>query len=423
MESDQQDAVPLPPPSRFPHLREIALAWNLVSAIAYALLVYVDTHDLDYYLSRAAIRVDDILHFSQTNPVTTEALRRNSQNVGTLFAGMELAILTSMFAAIVVVLLFLRLSPSARYRAIMGNLCSGFLALFALPVVYLCTLFWHASPRSAFWPDASTTAQSQYMRHLFWLLFAADVLSVAILFLVSRVLPLSTWTIGILLVFHLAFWLTAMSPPLSLASGVVSLSFVAFPFSGAVWLGYLKRTQETPAKGKASRVGKWTIASVVVSGAMVLVIWCPPRAYGLARPRNIGSLSIGMSRGPCYGWCPVYSRTLRGDGLVEYRGTRFVRVRGKQTARISTEQLMQVLRDLDRMDFFAVEDRAFLWCFDSASTSISVSVDGRQKRVTTDDCAVGAKGRPKARFLQIADEIDTIVGSKQWVQCSGLCVR
>ncbi len=128
-------------------------------------------------------------------------------------------------------------------------------------------------------------------------------------------------------------------------------------------------------------------------------------------------------RGPCYGSCPSYSLTLHGDGLIEYRGTRFVRVKETQTARISAEQLMQVLRDLDRMDFFAVEDRAFQWCFDSASTSISVSVDGRQKRVTTDDCAVGAKGGPKATFLQIADEIDTIVGSKQWVQCNGWSCR
>ncbi len=85
------------------------------------------------------------------------------------------------------------------------------------------------------------------------------------------------------------------------------------------------------------------------------------------------------------------------------------------------EQLMQVLRDLDRMHFFTVEDRAFEWCFDTSSTSISVSVDGRQKHVTTDECNFPSKAAPKARFLQIADEIDTIVGSRQWVQCKGFC--
>jgi hypothetical protein len=414
MEQNHQEGCdPLRPRSRVPHLAEVAFGLNLISAIAYATLVYVDTHDLDYYLLRAAIRVDDILHFSQTNAVTTEALRRQSQNVSTLFAGGELAILISMFAVMLLVLLFLRLIPKPWYRVIMGNRCSGFLALFALPVSCLCTLFWQAAP--------NTAVESQY-RRLFWFFLAADVICVAVLFLVSRARPLSTWTIGILLVFHYALWLTAMSPPPFLVSGVLSLSLVAFPFSGAIWLRYLKATQESAtARGKMRQVGKWTIASLIVSGAMVLVIWYPQRAYSLAYPGNIVSVSIELSRGPCFGGCPSYSLTLHGDGLVEYRGTRFVRVKEKQTARVSTEQVMQALRDLDRTNFFTVEDRAFQWCIDTASTSISVSVDGRQKRVTTDDCNVGAKGGPKATFLKIADEIDTIAGSKQWVQCNGLC--
>jgi hypothetical protein len=412
-QNNQQGCSPSRPRSRVPHLAEVAFGLNLISAIAYAMLVYVDTHDLDYYLLRAAIRVDDILHFSQTNAVTTEALRRHSQNFSTLFAGMELAILISMFAVIMLVLLFLKLIPNAWYRVIMGNRCSGFLALFALPVSCLCTLFWQAAP--------NTAVENQF-RRLFWFLLAADVLCVAILFLVSRVRPLSTWTIGILLVFHYAFWLTAMSPPPSLVSGVLSLSLVAFPFSGGIWLRYLKATQEgVTARGKMRQVGKWTIASLVVSGAMVLVIWYPQRAYSLAYPRNIGSVSIELSRGPCFGNCPSYSLTLHGDGLVEYHGTRFVRVKEKQTARISTEQVMQVLRDLDRMNFFTVEDRALQWGFDSPSVSISVSVDGRQKRVTTDGIYVVKWNGPKARILQIAHEIDTIAGSKQWVQCNGLC--
>ena len=384
---------------------------NLISAIAYALLVYGETHGLDYYLLRAAIRVDDILSFSQINAVTTEALRRHSQNLGALFAGMELTILISMFAAMMVVLLFLRVSPSAWYRVIMGNGCFGFLALFALPVSYLRTLFRQG---------ADNAVDGRYTR-LFWLLLAADVLCAVILFLASRVRAFSMWAIGTLLVFHCAFWMTAMSPPLSLVSGALSLSFVAFPFSGAIWLRYLKTTHGSATAGSVRQVGKWTVASAVASGAMMLALWYPGRAYSLVRPRDISSVSIEMSRGPCFGSCPIYSLTLHGDGLVEYRGTRFVRVKEKQTAQISMEQLMQVLRDLDRMRFFAVEDRAFQWCFDSSSASISVSVDGRQKRVTTDNCNVGGEDGTKARFLQMADEIDTITGSEQWVQCNGLC--
>lgn len=205
-------------------MREVAFALNLVSATAYALLIYGETHGLDYYLLRAAIRVDDILHFSQTSPVTTEALRRNGQNVGALFAGMELTILVSMFAAVMVVLLLLRLSPSAWYRVVMGNRAYGFLALFSFPTNCLCTVFWQAG--------ANDTVVRSLVR-LFWLLLALDVFCAAILFLASRVRPFSTWTIGILLALHCAFWVTAMSPPLSLISGAATLSFAIFPFSGA----------------------------------------------------------------------------------------------------------------------------------------------------------------------------------------------
>ena len=401
------------PRSRVQSLHEVVFSLNLVTAIGYSLLVYDDKKDLNYYLLRAAFRVNDILHFPQTNPVTTEALRRHSQNFGTLFAGMELAILISVLAAAVVVLLFLRLCPNRWYCVILGNRCSGGFALFALPLAYLCTLYWRA--------DSDMAVQREIM-HLFWFLVAADFLFVAILSLVFRTRPLSMWTIGILLVFHCAFWLIAISRPLSLVAGGLTLSLVAFPLSVSIWLLNFKRTQR-PVIGTVQKrsVGTSTIASAVVFGAIVLVIWYPGQAYSLAHPRNIGSVSIEMSRGPCYGLCPSYSLTLHGDGLVEYSGSRFVRVREKQTTRISSEQLMHVLRDLDSMDFFTVEDRAFQWCYDSPSASISVSVDGRHKSVTTDQCSILKNAGPKARFFQIADEIDTIANSKKWAQCDGLC--
>jgi hypothetical protein len=131
------EKLPLEPGSRLQSLHEVAFSMNLVTAIAYAMLVYVYTHDLDYYLLRAAVRVDDFLHFPQSHAVTTEALRRQSQNIWSQFAGMELTILVSMFAAMIVVLLFLRISPNAWYRVIMGTRCSGFFTLFGLPLARL----------------------------------------------------------------------------------------------------------------------------------------------------------------------------------------------------------------------------------------------------------------------------------------------
>ena len=78
-----------------------------------------------------------------------------------------------------------------------------------------------------------------------------------------------------------------------------------FPLSGAIWLRYLKTKHGSATAGSVRQVGKWTVASAVASGAMMLALWYPGRAYSLVRPRDISSVSIEMSRGPCFGSCPM----------------------------------------------------------------------------------------------------------------------
>ena len=409
--------------SRLQILQEVAFSLNLVTAAGYALLVYIYKNDLDYYLRRTAIKVDDLLHLSQTNAVTTEALRRNSQNLWSLQAGIEFTVLISVFAALMIVLLILRLSGTTRmYRLIMGNRFSGLAALFAVPFSYLS--LW----KIVWQPDSNPAAQSLSGHPLFGQMFTADILCVCALFLINQSRPFSTWTIGILLILHYVFWLPVLLPPLFTSFQIVSvlaplLLVAVFPFSGIVWLLHMKAKNENPAETSNARTpGKWTLACVVVSLAMCLVIWLPGRAYPLTHPRDMESVTVQMWRGVCFGTCPSYSIALHGSGLVEYHGTRFVGADGQQTATINSEKLMQVLRDLDRLHFFTLEDRAFGWCYDSASISIAVSIDGRTKRVTSDTCG-GGKSGPQARLVQVADEIDTISDSKRWVTCGGNCPK
>ena len=410
--------------SRLQILHEIAFSLNLATAAGYALLVYIYTNNLEYYLRRIAIRVDDLLHFSQTNAVTTEALRRHSQNPWSLQAGLELTILISVFAALMIVLLILRLSGTTRmYHQIMGNRLSGLAALFAVPFSYLCLwkMIWQT--------DSNPVAQSLPGHPLFWQLFTADVLCISALFLINQSRPFSTWTIGILLVLHYAFWLLVLLPPLFTSFQTESvlaplLLVAAFPFSGIVWLLHMNAEKRNPSETSNARTpGKWTFAWVVVSLAMFLLIWFPGRAYPLTHPRNVESVTVQMWRGVCFGTCPSYSIALHGSGLVEYHGNQLVRVDGQQTANINSEQLMQVLRDLDRLHFFTLEDRAFQWCFDTASISVAVSIDGRTKRVTSDAYCDGGKSGPQARLVQVADEIDAISNSKRWVRCGRSCPK
>jgi hypothetical protein len=140
----------------------------------------------------------------------------------------------------------------------------------------------------------------------------------------------------------------------------------------------------------------------------------------LANPRNMDSLTIELSRGPCFGMCPSYTITIHGNGQVEYAGGRFANPDPK-TGAVNREQIVEVLQHLDRIHFFTLEDRAFVWCFDAPSVAVSVSVDGKTKRIVSDASCVGTKSGPQAEFVRTASEIDGIVGSDQWVRCDERC--
>ncbi|MFZ0959080.1 MAG: DUF6438 domain-containing protein, partial [Candidatus Sulfotelmatobacter sp.] len=155
--------------------------------------------------------------------------------------------------------------------------------------------------------------------------------------------------------------------------------------------------------------------------AALLVVWLPGSSHIMARTKDLNSTLIVLSRGTCFGSCPAYTISIHGNGAIEYMGERFVKVGGKQTASIASGDFMKILQRLDEAHFFALDDRAFAWCFDTSTVSIAVSVDGRTKSVVSDATCTGAKSGVQDEFVSAADDIDQIVGSKRWVQCEGSC--
>ena len=65
---------------------------------------------------------------------------------------------------------------------------------------------------------------------------------------------------------------------------------------------------------------------------------------------------IQMQRTSCYGPCPVYTVTIDGRGVVTYDGGRFVRVVGRQTARIAPSLVAGLLASAERIRFFELRD-------------------------------------------------------------------
>src|SRR5258705_3714495 len=143
------------------HLRasyEILLSLNLAFAFSYGITMYnftqvayskgsSDGYAFVYNFLRGAVRINNLLHLSSSNPVFGRLPNPGSQ------VGVDLAFAISTIALTVILLLFLRFLLRARSLGVFANAIASFLALSALPCVYLCIFHadWKQPTMSPIW--------------------------------------------------------------------------------------------------------------------------------------------------------------------------------------------------------------------------------------------------------------------------------
>lgn len=122
---------------------------------------------------------------------------------------------------------------------------------------------------------------------------------------------------------------------------------------------------------------------------------------------------ITLERQPCFGFCPVYTLAIQGDGTVEYNGATNVEVTGPQTSTIdpaAVEELAGAMIDagyLDWEDAYVnqeVTDNAYV------ITSI-IFADGTMKRI---EHYLGDSSAPE-ELTELEALIDETAGSAVWV--------
>jgi hypothetical protein len=426
--NDRGDASSSWRAGRLWRLQEMVFSLNLVSAFAYAALVYVfanarleiPNNDVAYYFLRAGFRITDLLRLSPVNAVTTEAVAR--QHLGrALQVGEELTILITVLGVSLIVFLIVRFTATPAYRVILTHV-SLWTALFAAPACFLWAL-------RLSWQRGSEVVPSD-APDWFWqaplvAIFVGEILCVGVLLLISRSRSISIWTMGVLMFFHFVFWvpvLWAGLTPFIYRLLTPYLLLMAFPLSGTIWLSCFKRLRsDVSGIQHPRRASKWTLAGSAALLALVVYLWSPNKTHTLTNPANLNSVTVSISRGPCHGGCPSYRVVIHGTGQVEYVGFRLVKIREPQKAVVSSEDVSKILAELDRTQFFTIEDRAFSWCFDTPSVAVSWSVDGGSKTVVSDSYCTGSKSGVQARFVQAAAEIEHIVDSERWVKCEGRC--
>ena len=118
---------------------------------------------------------------------------------------------------------------------------------------------------------------------------------------------------------------------------------------------------------------------------------CKSRKEGsepLVQPA-ISSELITLQTFPCRGYCPVFTITVRHNGLLEYNGERFVQKTGPATAQLTPTELARLRIEVTKTNLWEYPDQIKSQIMDAPYATLTVSREGKTKSVN------GSMDRPK----------------------------
>jgi Domain of unknown function (DUF6438)/Ankyrin repeat len=127
-------------------------------------------------------------------------------------------------------------------------------------------------------------------------------------------------------------------------------------------------------------------------------------------------IQITLRRTTCFGECPDYTVSIDGHGNVTYEGRRFVRVTGKQVARIDRAAVQALLDEFERIEFFSLKDKYTARITDLPTTYVTLVLGDRSK--TVEDY----HGAPKA-LRDLERHIDEAAGVQRWIRIDAATVK
>jgi hypothetical protein len=142
---------------------------------------------------------------------------------------------------------------------------------------------------------------------------------------------------------------------------------------------------------------------------------------GCSGVRKLESASVTLERTSCEGTCPAYTVTIDGNGQVTYHGNSHVDITGEQKAQVRPEQVERLLKSADAIHFFALKGEYF-GCLDFPTEFISISVNGKTKKIRNDFCGTDKSG-PQVDLDNFAIQIDSLANVRRWISCDYSCLQ
>jgi hypothetical protein len=412
-----------------PH--DVFFALNLACALVYVLLICLikrvwptrPPDDLFYFFLRGAARIERLLLLNPEPPVSTLGVARHMPGIVEQL-GSEMVLLVSVVTVAMIAYLLLKVLSGTRLHRVITTAVLGPSLLFAVPLSYLFVM------QNTAW------VHPFYGAPFFWgvrypllvgVLCAEGLVAIGVS-LASRIRPVADGLLETFSFLHLGFWLPVLWSTLPTWDVWGDLiSYVGFLVPRALLIGWvlmaatwaLRLRRHGPEAQESGALHlRWTLLAGITAVAMSAFVWLPHPTRSVADPSARDAAVVELSHGPCYGSCPTYVVRVHGNGSVEYTGDLDGR-RGTATATLSTAQVSTILEKLESVSFFGIEDSAFTWSFDRPAVSVLVSVDGVTHRVSSDEASTGSASGTQARFLQVANDIDQIIGTRRWRNARG----
>lgn len=136
---------------------------------------------------------------------------------------------------------------------------------------------------------------------------------------------------------------------------------------------------------------------------------------GIVAPNtNVGELDklVEMSKGPCFGFCPIYTLTVYSNGVVTYNGERNTNRQGMHLRILEKNELSALKSQLEKANLWQYQDLYKGQLPDMQTVTITYWEEGDFKTIA------GKDGRPKP-VVDIETTLEDIANSGKWKKLDG----
>ena len=122
----------------------------------------------------------------------------------------------------------------------------------------------------------------------------------------------------------------------------------------------------------------------------------------------LASPKLVMSKGACFGECPVYTLTIYNTGLMKYNGVRFTKMDGKYEKQLTEPEYISLFSFIEEKNIWKLDDVYNMDIADLPALSLSYSERENTKTIK------GKSELPLA-LTEIQQYLDTLIAGDGWI--------